>query len=261
MQRALSRQISAVVARSNSTNEEIARKMQKSYDQARFSAVDVKSLDLQIVQLQEQVEANNVVYKRIKNSFTKFEIFYAGRKLNFSGQLESLIFIMRRVLFVASALYFDKEGHVFVAVGVFMIVSYLKLAYLLAAKPFESLIIVLTEAFNEFTILLFGYLAFELTNQSVPRDQILAIGSTMAYILYVAIAVNFSFLLCSFLVSIRNKVKAIAYARVLRSDQGRILIRKIEERGQNKLLQKIKERHRDPSNYDQFRIEVFACEI
>lgn len=105
-----------------------------------------------------------MVYRRIRQSYSKFQIFFIGKKLTFTGLLESLIFIVRRVIFVASALYFSDKNSVLAALGIFMVASYMKLTYIIAAKPFESEIMILQESFNELTVLLFGYLGYVLTD-------------------------------------------------------------------------------------------------
>ena len=79
------------------------------------------------------------------------------------------IHVVRRILFVASALYLS-EDYLFVKMGIFMISSYLKILYIASVKPFESKVMVVTEAINEMSVLLFGYLAFMLVDQSLSRE-------------------------------------------------------------------------------------------
>ena len=76
------------------------------------------------------------------------------------------IHVVRRIIFVASALYLS-EDYLFVKMGIFMISSYLKILYIASVKPFESNVMVVTEAINELSVLLFGYSAFMLADQSL----------------------------------------------------------------------------------------------
>lgn len=61
----------------------------------------------------------------------------------------------------------------------------------------------------------------------------------MAWIMYVSITVNVMFLLGTFLINLRKRLKTFAYAKVLKSNQGKILIKKIDERGQNRVLNEL----------------------
>ena len=100
----------------------------------------------------------------MSKSYHKYEIFFGGKKLTRMGLLESPILIVRRVIFVASALFFSTGNYVLAAIGIFMISSYLKLTYIVSVKPYEMKFMVWSEAFNELTVLLFGYLAFVLVD-------------------------------------------------------------------------------------------------
>ena len=136
------------------------------------------------------------------------------------------IHVVRRIIFVASALYLS-EDYLFVKMGIFMISSYLKLLYIASVKPFESKVMVVTEAINEMSVLLFGYLAFMLVDQSLSREQILRIGEIMAQIMYLTLAVNIIFLVISFLIDMRQKLNAYAYRKVLKSSRVSRFIQKI----------------------------------
>ena len=142
------------------------------------------------------------------------------------------IHVVRRIIFVASALYLS-EDYLFVKMGIFMISSYLKILYIASVKPFESNVMVVTEAINEMSVLLFGYLAFMLVDQSLSREQILRIGEIMAQIMYLTLAVNIIFLVISFLIDMRQKLNAYAYRKVLKSSKVSRFIQKIQKQSQD----------------------------
>lgn len=114
------------------------------------------------------MQAQQAIYQSIKKSYSKFGIFFFGRRLTRWGLLDCPIFILRRVIFVVSALYMVDQ--VFAAFAIFMLSSYLKLTYIISVKPFDSIVMVQTEAFNELTVLLVGYAAFLLVDKSLGRD-------------------------------------------------------------------------------------------
>ena len=130
--------------------------------------------------------------------------------------MESAIFIARRVVFVASALFMYKGNAVLSAIAIFMISSLLKLIYIISVKPYESKVMIWSESFNELFVLLFAYLAYVLVDQSVDREQILSVGLVMQQVMYVCIVANLIFLVMSFCADIRKKIKTYVFKKVLR---------------------------------------------
>ena len=86
---------------------------------------------------------------------------------------------------------------------------------------------------SEMSVLLFGYLAFMLVDQSLSREQILRIGEIMAQIMYLTLAVNIIFLVISFLIDMRQKLNAYAYRKVLKSSKVSRFIQKIQKQSQD----------------------------
>ena len=79
----------------------------------------------------------------------------------------------------------------------------------------------------------------------------------MEWIMYLSLSVNFIFLVYSFLVGIRKRIKTYAYDKVLRSNQGKILIKKVEERGKKKVLDMLKS---EPT-FGNFTIRPVLCDL
>ena len=88
----------------------------------------------------------------------------------------SFFFILRRSIFVLSALQMTEGFLVFIAVAIFIISSFLYLLYFTIAKPHTSDVSNYSEVINELFVLLIGYFAYILIDNSAPRIQIIALG-------------------------------------------------------------------------------------
>ena len=90
------------------------------------------------------------------------------------------------------------EGfYVFIAVAIFIISSFLYLLYFTIAKPQLSNVSNRIEVINEFFVLLIGYFAYILIDNSAPREQIIALGWLIQNTIYACIFLNILFLVGS----------------------------------------------------------------
>ena len=114
--------------RSDTEMHHIAQALHERADERTNRIIDLhKNLDLEIQKLEVQAIANNTVYAIKKKSYKKYVIFYEGKKLTRMGLMDSAIFITRRIVFVASALFLHQGNNVLAAIAIFMLSGFLKL--------------------------------------------------------------------------------------------------------------------------------------
>ena len=113
------------------------------------------------------------VFNSIAKSYKKYGLFFQGKKLNNLAILDSLIFVIRRLIFVASAIFLVNGSMSLLAISIFMILSYLQVLFVISVQPHTKKFMQWTEAINELFILLFGYIVFSLANPARSREEIL----------------------------------------------------------------------------------------
>ena len=85
--------------------------------------------------------------------------------------------------------------------------------------PFEDVQINRSEACNELFILSLGQLSLMLLDQSIPREEILAVGQAMNAVIMTSLVINLVFLIYSFCIDIKKKLKKRLIQRLRKSDQ------------------------------------------
>lgn len=85
--------------------------------------------------------------------------------------------------------------------------------------PFEDVQINRSEAWNELFILSLGQLSLMLLDQSIPREEILAVGQAMNAVIMTSLVINLVFLIYSFCIDIKKKLKKRLIQRLRKSDQ------------------------------------------
>ena len=89
-------------------------------------------LDEEIRKLSAVVKANSLAHSRTTKTYRKYALFYSGKKLTKFAILDSMFFVVRRMIFVASAIWLTTDGsYVLLALGIFMLTSYLQLMYVI----------------------------------------------------------------------------------------------------------------------------------
>ena len=95
-------------------------------------------LDEEIQKLSAVVKANSLAHTRTTKIYRKYALFYLGKKLTKFAILDSMFFVVRRMIFVASAIWLTTDGsYVLLALGIFMLTSYLQLMYVITVQPYE----------------------------------------------------------------------------------------------------------------------------
>mmetsp|Transcript_25298 Transcript_25298/g.31669 ORF Transcript_25298/g.31669 Transcript_25298/m.31669 type:complete len:193 (+) Transcript_25298:2369-2947(+) len=121
------------------------------------------------------------------------------------GLFESFFFILRRALFVISALLLSSGSYVLLAVGIYCVTSFLHLAYMLTVQPMIKPKHNYVEVMNEVFVLMTSYYAILLLDGSKTRAEIYNLGNTIKWTIYLSILTNFIVILVSFCMQIRLK--------------------------------------------------------
>ena len=103
------------------------------------------------------------------DSYKKYEIFYANHRLTLMGVFESLFFVVRRIVFITSALYWTEGNYVLLAIACFVLSAHANLIFIITVRPYTDKQLNLTEGMNELFVLSVGYFAIILMDQSAPR--------------------------------------------------------------------------------------------
>lgn len=219
-----------------------------------------QELDEKIAELKREVKKNKLKYAKVHESYKKYEIFYENHRLTRLGLSESLVFVIRRCVFIASALYWTEGNYVLLAIACFVLSAYAKLIFNITVRPFTDSQLNFTEGVNELFVVGVGYFAIPLMDQSLPREQILAVGSVIAKIIYAMLIFSVLCLLTSLAVQIRIKIKKTAFEKVIKSRSGRAMLQKVQQKGRDQVNAQILDQlKRKP--HDDFRIKLIECEL
>lgn len=130
---------------------------------------------------------------------------------------ENLFFITRRILIIIFALTYDQPDNSYIAIFVFNALSLAKIFLLIIVKPLQPVSVNYSECLNETMIFSLGTLARILQDQSMAREQILAIGQVIMAIMVAAIVINMIFLACGFCRDLKNMLRKQAPQKFLKS--------------------------------------------
>ena len=134
-------------------------------------------------------------------------IFYEDRKASRSGLFESFYFILRRILFVLTALFLVNGSWSLVAFCVYLFCSFFHLVYLITIQPMLSQTRNFTEIINELFVLMTSYCAMLLIDPSKRREELLEIGSLLKVVIYTSICSNLLIVIISLISQARRKIK------------------------------------------------------
>lgn len=206
------------------------------------------------------MKENKIKYKKMHDSYQKYKIFYENHRLTLLAVSESLFFVVRRIIFITSALYWTEGNYVLLAIACFVLSALIKLIFIISVRPFTEKQHNFTEGMNELFIVSVGYFAIPLMDQSMPRLQILAVGSAIAYIIYALLIFSVLCLVVSLIVQIRNRIKKTAFEKVIKSQSGRAMLQRVHQKAQTNanahILDQLKMKP-----HDNFTIKLIKCEL
>ena len=91
-----------------------------------------QDIEQRIDQLKEKERKDKKRFAKARKKLSVYKVIYQDKRLTKFGLMEAPFSILRRVIFVGSAFIFDTGSAVYLAVVIFMLLSYLKLLYLIA---------------------------------------------------------------------------------------------------------------------------------
>ena len=116
----------------------------------------MEEVKAEIKSLKKQIRQNKDKFKQAAGSSEKFKLFFENKKLTQIALCENLLFITRRILIITFALNFDQPDNYYVAIFVFNALSFLKVFFLVVARPLQPPSENHAEALNEFMTLALG---------------------------------------------------------------------------------------------------------
>ena len=160
------------IQRTASTRDHLADILAKIYDKT----IVARNVDSQFIEHTTELKELQHAFNKQRDSFKKYVIFFADKKITQMGLFESFLFVLRRTLFVLSVLFLVSDRLSLLAIGIYIFSSFLNLVYLVTVQPFFNGHRNTTEAVNEIFVLLTSYIALMLLDISKQRQELLAIG-------------------------------------------------------------------------------------
>ena len=169
--------------------------------------IENRDLKKEEASLKKKLKGLKREFVRLKSSFKKYELFFEDKKITNLALLESFFFILRRTVFILSALYLIKQSLVILAVAIFSVSSFLRLTYMLSAKPMIQPQRNYIEAMNEIFVLVSAYFALLLLNESQTREEIYNLGRAIKTTIYTSVAFNVIIICVSFYLQTKTKCR------------------------------------------------------
>ena len=121
------------MSRTETTRKAIAAKIQASETTKKM--LESKDIEKEILKGNKVITKLEAKFTKEKGSFKKYALFFEDKHMTTWGLSESFFFVLRRTIFIVSALYLVEEKVVIFAVAIFSLSSFLNLVYLLTAQP------------------------------------------------------------------------------------------------------------------------------
>ena len=119
--------------------------------------------------MSEELDGLSKEFNGLKEQYSKYALFYEGRRLTYSGLSQSFFYMLRRAVFIISALIMATDSRVIIAIAIFVVCSFFTLAYMIVLQPFQDKSLNRFEIINEFFVLLISYHTVVLLNDSFSR--------------------------------------------------------------------------------------------